>query len=233
MEPPAPVDFMSMERIQQIYTELPAVFAKHISRRQQLLNTMPPPALNGIKRERTDELPFDAMNKRRDTGETKTLSAMLPPPNPLPASPPNGSAGPIRNGISPPIPQIPDPILSNPPLTMTADPQRHSPVRPPPQSRSQMPPQIVSPPAPMVPQALAQQSALAQNMPSTSPTNPNNNIAAQISNMPHQVQQMYLMLQNPNNQFVQYMHRHIPNFASMPVKEQLQKMLMAQVSLSK
>lgn len=96
MDPPPPVEFTSMDRIHQIYAELPSIFAKEIARRRthnivptpapsMSMSPLPPtsninPNLNpNLKRDR-EELPTElsmAM-KRRNTGESK---GMMPPPS--------------------------------------------------------------------------------------------------------------------------------------------------------
>jgi len=94
-----------MDRIQQIYSELPKTFSKEISLRQQHAATgnvaVPANPLHTIvpgnlKRDRSDEPISEVMSsKRRDTGEGKMLppslspsshsaSGMMPPPSSVP-----------------------------------------------------------------------------------------------------------------------------------------------------
>ncbi|KAH7912449.1 hypothetical protein BJ138DRAFT_789316 [Hygrophoropsis aurantiaca] len=84
MEPPITLDFISTDRIQELYADLPTIFAKDIARRQSIAaqhngspsaSSAPP---NGhLKRNRPDDIP-DPMSKRRDMGDTKSQS-MQPP----------------------------------------------------------------------------------------------------------------------------------------------------------
>ncbi|KAJ7727969.1 hypothetical protein B0H16DRAFT_1589966 [Mycena metata] len=121
MDPPPPVDFYPTERIQELYMELPTVFAKDIARRASTSSSP-------LKRERSDDIPTDMMNKRRDTGESKTM--MPPPPIPSPvanaASPfgnnVNSNLGGMTNGSGVGTPPGGDPLLG-PQNPMMGDPQ--------------------------------------------------------------------------------------------------------------
>src|SRR5882762_4574484 len=92
MEPPVAVDFMSMERIHRLYTDLPSMFAKEIARRPQSVSHQTPSLLPSIpvnpslKRDRPDDTDANIIaNKRRDTGESK--SPPMRPPTVPPAPP--------------------------------------------------------------------------------------------------------------------------------------------------
>lgn len=97
VDPPPPVDFYSMDRLQQLYSELSSLFAKDIARRQQQTNFTsmsnaplpmqssgphnsmnPPPFPTTLKRDREEEVTMST--KRRNTGELKPspVSSMLP-----------------------------------------------------------------------------------------------------------------------------------------------------------
>ncbi|KAJ7672840.1 hypothetical protein B0H17DRAFT_174284 [Mycena rosella] len=81
MDPPPPLDYFPTERIQELYLELPTVFAKEIARRSSTSSS----PLN-LKRDRSEDMPAEMMNKRRDTGEGKMPAAMMPPhPSPAPS----------------------------------------------------------------------------------------------------------------------------------------------------
>ncbi|KAJ7590725.1 hypothetical protein C8J56DRAFT_1134341 [Mycena floridula] len=237
MDPPHPVDFMSMERIQAIYAQLPILFAKQIERRQAALASIPvsPTSIlpSGLKRERTEELLLDSMNKRRDTGESK--SAMLPPPIPqahTSVSPPNSSMqfpmpnGVMSNGIAPSTPPMVDPMLSNP-MNPAMGIERHTPVRPvqpqPPMPQRTPSNRQMSPPSSMGP----------GNM-----QNPVNGLGMSPPNIPQQPtpsqqlqQQLFAILNNPNHQFLQYMLKTVPGFATLPVQQQMQRMMMTQQAM--
>lgn len=77
--------------------------------------------------------------------------------------------------------------------------------------------------------ATAGPSNTGNNMNMGHPNGTNNNFSTAVGNLPPNVQAMYHMLQNPNHQFVQYMARSVPGFLGLPVQQQLQKMVMAQV----
>ncbi|TFK43059.1 hypothetical protein BDQ12DRAFT_163316 [Crucibulum laeve] len=129
MDAPQPVDFAPMDRIRQIYVELPSIFAKEIARRHTMgisaTQTLPPslsgsgtpgtPVNTNLKRDREDS-PADSISKRRDTGEGKGMNmgmgigmgnpgAMLPPPTALPMASPATSqfSLPMTNGSSGPV----------------------------------------------------------------------------------------------------------------------------------
>ncbi|EIW82164.1 hypothetical protein CONPUDRAFT_81706 [Coniophora puteana RWD-64-598 SS2] len=86
MEAPPPLEMMSTDRIQYLYSDLSTLFAKDIARRQIMQSGQPNPPLtptsmngNGLKRGRPDDM-VDGMNKRRDMGDAKTT--MHPPAGP-------------------------------------------------------------------------------------------------------------------------------------------------------
>ncbi|KAJ6627387.1 hypothetical protein B0H10DRAFT_2429314 [Mycena sp. CBHHK59/15] len=213
MEPPPPVDFFPTERIQELYIDLPTIFAKEIARRS---STSSSPL--SLKRDRVEDITDQLINKRRDTGESKMLGSMMPPPS-IP------SPGPMTNGMgTPPVPsQLGDPSMAPQNPAMMGDLQSRDRAR------------------------QAQLRAAQANRQMSPPSNPNPNInngppgnnmnavagpsgAFNISAMPTHVQQMYGVLQNPAHPFVQYMIRKLPGFQTMPVPMQLQKMLATQSS---
>ncbi|KAF9076648.1 hypothetical protein BDP27DRAFT_809798 [Rhodocollybia butyracea] len=82
MDPPPPIDFLPMERIQQLYADLPSIFSRSIARHPSASGM----GGNNLKRERPDEGSSDPMaaHKRRDIGEGKSTNGGLMPPPSLP-----------------------------------------------------------------------------------------------------------------------------------------------------
>ncbi|KAJ6543878.1 hypothetical protein B0H19DRAFT_289364 [Mycena capillaripes] len=216
MDPPPPLDFYATERIQELYMELPTVFARDIARRASISSSSP------LKRERSDDMPPDGMNKRRDTGEGKS---MMPPP-PIPSPVANSSASafptPLTNGsATPPVPPLGDPLAPQNP-GMIGDPQLNAASR----DRARQ--------AQMRAQANRQMSPPSNPNPGMNAGQPAANAIAGPSGSAQQqaAQQMYTILQNPNHPFLQYMMRHLPGFQQMPVQMQISKMMAAQVCVS-
>lgn len=253
MEPPPPIDFTSTERIQQLYLELPSIFAKEIARRNQL-NSIPPLVSSPnapLKRERSDEIPVDIAMKRRNTGDGKNPAAMMPPPSSIPTISHNSTTHfslPISNGpsvgpISVPPPPSP-PQLSetqmasiNTGVINTAEAQlaasnrervRQVEIRAAHHQASRQ----MSPPS--IPQQQQMHGGVGPNM------NPSMNAnATNSSNMPSvngvsdaTMRQIYHVLRTPEHPFMQYMRRNIPNFQTLPTEIQVQRMVMAQVCYS-
>jgi hypothetical protein len=244
-----------MGRIQQLYADLPSIFAKEIARRNAL-NIIPTPAPNMVpisanpnphlKRERPDETPADLAMKRRNTGESKPPLAMMPPPAPIAPVTHNSSAQfslPMSNGggIAPTPPAHGSPRLSEAQMASlnpmnTAEAQlaasnreraRQAQIR----AAQQQAARQMSPPS---------NAALPQQMQSSGHmmnNNANVNATAGPSNLGNPVnpatsaayQQLLTALQTPNHQFVQYMIKVFPGFQSLPVNVQVQKMMQAQV----
>lgn len=239
MQCPPPVESPEMERIRQIYRELPAIFAKEIARRQAH-------GINGnAKRERTEEPTLDSMHKRRDTGETKanapfaTIGAGLSTPHPpsqsmqVPNPIANISAGPVARIGSPAMP--PPPV---PPGAMGANEAQIASIR----ARQQQ--QLRA--AAMQQQADGRQMSPPTGMSSGVGMGGMSNVAgpssmtgvsqlspqqmALLQGMGPQAVQNFQALQTPGHPFVQYLTQQIPNFPQLPLQEKLQKMQMAQVS---
>lgn len=133
MEPPADVDFASMERIKQLYADLPTMFAREIARRQQSIPSKPPslppstPVNPSLKRDRPEEIETNIANKRRDTGESKSPPMRPPtvPPtpsmmgSPMTASFPMSNSptmNPMGNMTHPPQPPMGMPSIAPPSL---------------------------------------------------------------------------------------------------------------------
>ncbi|KAJ7667589.1 hypothetical protein DFH06DRAFT_1380833 [Mycena polygramma] len=198
------VDHGRQGRIQELYMELPTVFAKEIARRASITSSSSP-----LKRERSEDmLPPDVMNKRRDTGEGKS---MMPPP-PIPSPVANSSAvfpTPMTNGTAtPPVtPQLGDAQNSG----MNGDPASRD------RGRQQ--------------QMRTQQGNRQMSPPSNPNPGPPTNAVAGPSGSGPSMQHMYAMLQNPGHPFHQYMVRQTPGFQQMPVQMQLSRMLAAQAAL--
>ncbi|KAJ7895960.1 hypothetical protein B0H14DRAFT_3619022 [Mycena olivaceomarginata] len=232
MDPPPPLDFYSTERIQELYLELPTVFAKDLARRASLSTSSP------LKRERSDDgMPPDGMmNKRQNTGDGKSMSMMPPPPIPSPVA--NASPGafptPMTNGTPSQVGDNTLPLGPQNP-SMLGDAQLSAAAR----DRARQAQMA----AQMRQQGAGQQGPGNRQM--SPPSNPNpgmggggggagapNAIAGpsgsgglNVASLPPNVQQMYGILQNPAHPFLQYMLRNLPGFQQMPVQMQLQKML--------
>lgn len=246
MEPPPGVDLSSSARIQHLYSELPSIFAKEIARRQQSAlastagsNMNAPNSSATLKRERSDDASVDLINKRRDTGSSKSPT-MMPPPTSLPIaiqSNPNAQfAVPISNGPSQHSNHFMDPSQAGLSPGITSDAQAAAAAR---ENARQA-------------QIRAAQQQAARQMSPTSSLNggggtvtgfaPTVNASAGSSNLsaggnanPNlsatgpSMQQMYQILQTPGHPFVQYMMQSVPGFQTMHLQAQIQKMLVAQV----
>jgi len=255
MDPPPSIDFTSTERIRQLYTELPSIFAKEIARRSQIA-PIPQAIVSSpntpLKRERSDESPVDNAMKRRNTGDTKGPSAMMPPPSAIPLISHNSSTQfslPMSNGpnVGPvlPVPPLqPSPQLSEPQMVSihpmnTAEAQlaasnreraRQAQIR---AAHHQQASRQISPPS-IPPQQQIHGSPMPninQNIHVNATAGPSNS-----SNMPSvngvpdtTMRQVYSILRTPDHPFVQYMNRSVPNFQSLPVDIQVQKIIMTQV----
>ncbi|PFH50336.1 hypothetical protein AMATHDRAFT_61265 [Amanita thiersii Skay4041] len=107
MYAPLPVEFHPCERIQQLYSEMPVLFAKEVARRQQLgipttgasLGSSNPPLTSPLKRERPEDGLLESVSKRQNTGEAKNTSSMMPPP-----SIPNAASSSIAPPTTPSLP---------------------------------------------------------------------------------------------------------------------------------
>ncbi|KAK7061339.1 hypothetical protein R3P38DRAFT_653552 [Favolaschia claudopus] len=221
MDPPPPLDFYATDRIQELYAELPTIFAKDIARRSSISTP--------LKRERSDDgIPTDGMNKRRDTGEGKTM--MPPPPIPSPTASNASAIAPMTNGTGPAGPlHGPESTPQNPGMLGDAaarERARQAQMRGPqtPQGNRQM-----SPPSGLP----------NNNSPGGMNTGPLTNAVAGPSgsggfnpaSLPPSVQQLYQLMQNPGHPLMQYVMRHVPGFQQMPVQMQLSKMMQVQAAM--
>ena len=216
MNPPPSVDFAPMERIYQLYSTLPTIFANDIARRQNSMARRSRSPSVSLKRDRADEYGTDIGSKRRDTGEHKLSSLPASPSNQPPTSfPTPGTANtpqPVTPSVSmgPPshVPPTPDPRRQ-----MTA-------MRPPMQN-----------PQPVVQNNMQPNPAAAQ--PANTPTNTvPANIPPQVAGMGAAAVQYYQVLQNPSHPMVQYITNSIPGFQSLPINQQIMKMHQVQVGFS-
>lgn len=219
MHPPPSVDLASMDRIYQLYSTLPTIFANDIARRQNGTARRSQSPSMSLKRDRTDEHGNDLVNKRRDTGEHKLSSLPTSPSN----HPPTSFT--TRSTAGSPQPVTPS-VSMGPPshLPPNADLRRQmNAMRPPMQPQQN--------PQPMVQPNNMQSPAAVQ------PTNPSAN--PQPTNIPPQVAalgpvavQYHQMLQNPSNPMVQYIMNTLPGFQSLPINQQIMKMHQVQVGSS-
>lgn len=250
MDAPPPVEFASMDRIQQLYIDLPTIFAKEIARRQLALGVQYSPTassahVNGtLKRSRPDDA-TDLMNKRRDVGETK-LYSMQPPA--IPSISISGSGQRTSPTSSYPVP-VHSNLSANGAPAMPQSPRVSSPS-------SSMPPPLSAPSLPFgaseasiaattrararevqIHQAREQQLREAQmqqqmqvarqiSPPTTSPQ-------IQQSSGPVTPQHPHAsfgpnasalqILQDPSHPLMAYLMTQMPNFTSLPLQQQLQK----------
>ena len=237
MQCPPPVEFPEMERIRQIYRELPTIFAKEIARRQVH-------GMNGnAKRERTEEPSMDSMHKRRDTGETKPTAPFATPgagpSTPHPPSQPMQVPNPIANISAGAVARIGSPAMPPPPVppvamgtneaqlaNMRARQQQQ--MRAAAMQQQQVEGRQMSPPSGMGMGVGGMPNVAGPS--SMSQLNPQQMAALQA--MGPQALQHFQALQTPGNPFVQYLTQQIPGFPQLPLQEKLQKMQMAQVCRS-
>ncbi|KIP09807.1 hypothetical protein PHLGIDRAFT_125957 [Phlebiopsis gigantea 11061_1 CR5-6] len=242
LQPPPPLDFMSVDRIQQLYEELPKLFAKEIKRRRDMNG---PSALglapsNGhLKRDRPDDISADLVgaNKRRDTGGSKTST-------PTPSTP-LGISSPIQP-ISATMtqPGTPTHRISTPNLM---GPSGSSPSMPPPS----IPPGMMAPgneaqlaaqrTRQMQLRQMQQQQAMTDgsrqmssgqvgmSMPGSSSIPPGTLAALQA--MGPTAVQCFQILQNPQHPLVQYMTANSPGFQTLPPQQQIQQMQRVQMMM--
>ncbi|KAF5371942.1 hypothetical protein D9615_008087 [Tricholomella constricta] len=247
MDPPPTVKFGNMERIQQLYADLPSIFAKEIARRHQM-GVIPTLPNSTLKRDRPDEAAGDTAVKRRNTGDSKPpLSTTMPPPPSIPnAAPMTQFSLPMANGAAHPhtaSPQLSEAqiaslnpgLLSNPADAQLAASHRERARQAQIRAAQQQAARQMSPP---------QGQGQGQLVPTSSNPNVNVNAAAGPSNlggggggrgMPdaNVQQQLFRILQTPNHPFIQYMMRMVPGFETLPLQQQMQKMLFAQASLQR
>lgn len=237
MQAPAGVDFVSMDRIYQLYATLPTIFANDVIRKNQAestaANRAPARSVSptvSLKRDRTEEMPTEMVSKRRDTGDGKLSSLpqgnfppiapsispptiMQPPPPPMPSS------------SMPPPSQIPSNPAQQPDLRRQNPPPMRAPPPPQQQFRSNPPPNMrqSSPPGPS-------NSGMPGPIPSNTP-NPSNPAPSGNQQTPNALaNQYYQVLQNPNHPMTQYLNNTIPNFQTLPIQTQIGKLHQMQVS---
>ncbi|KAH8074937.1 hypothetical protein BXZ70DRAFT_744128 [Cristinia sonorae] len=207
MQSPPSVPSASMERIQHIYAELPTLFQKDIARREQQNNS------SLLKRDRPDETFPNMTSKRRDTGDGKSMS-FSPSPSQSTTftqfpvqSTGVPEAGASSNSSAGPSMQLQSPAGGH--HTGLQDPrQLHSRLG----QHPHLEPRQASPPG-ASPSAGHPQMQMSQ---------------AQATSV---LQQQYQILQNPSHPMVQYLNQTIPNFSTLPVPQQLQKMQTVQAMM--
>lgn len=253
MEPPISVDFVSMDRIQHLYSDISTMFAKDVVRRQFLNATHqgsatgPSAAPNGaLKRTRPDDFP-DLVSKRRDVGENKPQVAQAHPPSAISLSsavltpnPPNTFPPPSQSHIA-----------MSTALALPQSPRVSSPAMPPPSATPSLPFGATEASIAASSRARARelqiqqareqqlrQAAQMQQMqagrhmspPSTSQQVPQGVVGGQSNTtFVPQTQPPSSILQNHNHPLMQYMIQQIPQFTSLPPQQQMQKLQMFQV----
>ncbi|CAL1701922.1 unnamed protein product [Somion occarium] len=228
MHPPPPVEFIPMERLLQLYAELPKIFHKDVARRREGQGMH---ANGSVKRDRPDDASQDHAPKRQNTGDAKIST-----PTPTPSMSPGGSMIGHRSASQPP--QSPHPGRGTPPRPMhgSSSPSMPPPPVPPgamatltdPRSRSQNlsgPTGMshMSPPgdgvrhmSPAVPHTPV--------MPTAGPSSgPSQATIAAVQQMGAAAMQSFQIMQNPGHPVMQYINQNIPNFSSFPLQQQLQR----------
>ncbi|KAG2365632.1 hypothetical protein BDR07DRAFT_1607371 [Suillus spraguei] len=249
MDAPSPVEFISMDRIHHLYADLPTIFAKELARRQlasgaQYSPTTSTALLNGpLKRNRPDDM-ADLMNKRRDIGETKSHS-MQPPAIPSISISGAGQRTSPASAFPPSIhPNMP--VASTP--VMPQSPRTSSPM-PPPLSTPSLPFGATEASIAATTRARARevqinqareqqllraaqmqhqmQSAHQISPPDSSPRMPQNPGPGALQH-PHtsyaQNASAMQILQTPGHPLTTYLMSQIPNFTSLPLPQQVQKL---------
>lgn len=234
MQPPPPVDFVSMDRLQQLYSELPALFAKDIARRQhlqqqqQLMNAMSAPAGGSTKRDRPEDMTAEITSKRRDTGDAKSMTlgssaspaAASPQPNlNLPQSP-HLSQSHSRSSIS--VPSAGSPSMPPPsaPTPSAFDAQANAARE---RSRSM---QMGTPGQPgQINRQISPSNAQRPIQSTAGPSSGSHSAAvmASVAQMGPAAMQAYQVLQTPSHPIMQYLLHNIPNFMSAALPHQLQQ----------
>ncbi|KAI0250518.1 hypothetical protein BJV78DRAFT_552152 [Lactifluus subvellereus] len=220
MQPPPPIDFVSTERVRQLYLAMPIVFARDIARVKG--QSVPAQSTSTLKRERPAEEPELSM-KRRDMGESKAGMGMPPPTTPALAA----------KTVAAPAPA--QPFAGVIPQGATPDRARALQMR---QQQGQFQPQ-----APQVQQSHAA-GVRQMSPPQVSASGVGVNIVGQsqgqaagthantvqqvVSSFGSQGLAFLQQLQDPNSQFVKYMVEQIPNFMSLPLPQQLKNMQQVQ-----
>ena len=248
LQAPPPLEFISTERIQQLYTELPGIFARYTSRRQSVSTAGVPQVPGGsiangqLKRERPDDAIGESpsAHKRRDTGESKGST-------PAPSTP-LGNSSPIQpisaSMVQPGTPTHP---IATPSLP---GPSNNSPSMPPPAVPSMMSSAMSQDQVMATRQRqlqIRQAQVMAQQgmgeagrqmsagpsqggMPGITgtPSLPPNQMAMLQALGPGAVQ-CFQILQNPQHPLVQYMIANVQGFQTAPLQQQIQQMQKVQV----
>ena len=254
MEPPVAVEFVSMDRIQQLYSDMSTIFAKDVARRQLLNAThqgSPTAAPNGaLKRMRPDDLP-DIASKRRDVGENKQQVTQAPPPPVMSLS--SAASHPNPQITFPPSSQSHNAMSTAP--AMPQSPRVSSPAMAPPSATPSLPfgateASIAASTRArareiQIQQAREQQLRQATQMqqmqagrhmspPSTSQQAPQIVVGGQSNTaFVPQAQHPSSILQNHNHPLMNYMIQQMPQFTSLPPQQQMQKLQALQVFSSR
>ena len=255
MDAPAVVDFISMDRIIQLYTDLPTIFARDIARRQQVMASQASLALSApsynLKRERTEEVELNIANKRQNTGDNKSPPSMplIDPPTSFPMSD-NGLSGVIANMSQPPMQgmaSIAPPALphgfsglqsgqgaTEAQVAAAAERDRarqqqiQEAIRRNQLQQQQQNNRQMSPNQGGVP-SMPGQGQVQSRQPGPGLPNIDFSSPRAIEHFGPNAAQNMQMLQNPSHGFIQYLHAKIAGFDSMPLQQQLQRMHQVQV----
>jgi hypothetical protein len=229
MQPPPPVDFVSTDTLRQLYALMPTIFVRDIARAKGQL--VPPQSMPTLKRERPTDEPELSMMKRRDTGESKPGVGMPPPATPALAPKSVPTSAPQFSGNAPQA-AMPDrarmvQMRQQAQLQAQASQAQQPNV---PGIRQMSPPQGTNAAVGM---GVGAGVGVGQPQPQGQQAAAHADITQQIiahfgvQGIGHMQQ-----LNDPNNSFVKYMVEQIPNFASLPLLQQLKSMQQAQVSVT-
>jgi hypothetical protein len=212
------MDFVSTERVRQLYLAMPAIFARG---KGQLVPAQPTSA---VKRERPAE-ELELSMKRRDTGESKAGTGMLPPATPALAAKTVAASAPpfpgvISQGATPDRTRLLQMRQQQAQFQPQAQQAQQSHVA---GVRQMSPPQVLA-------AGIGMNVGVNQGQGQAASTYANTMQQVVNSFGPSGVAYMQ-QLQDPNSQFVKYMVEQIPNFMTLPLLQQLKRMQQAQVSL--
>lgn len=259
MDAPAAVDFIPMDRITQLYTDLPVIFANDIARRQQAIasrqSSLAPSPSSNLKRDRTEEVELNIANKRQNTGDDKSppLMPLIDPLTSFPMSN-NGSSGVIANMSQPPMqgmssiapPALPQGFsglqsgqgATEAQVAAAAERDRarqqqiQEAIRRNQLQQQQQNNRQMSPPSSQggAP-SMPRQGQVQPRQPALGLPNIDFSSPRAVEHFGPNAAQNMQLLQNPNHAFTQYMHAKVPGFDSIPLHQQLQKMHQVQVQV--
>ncbi|KAF5357620.1 hypothetical protein D9758_007493 [Tetrapyrgos nigripes] len=217
MDPLPPIDIFPTDRLRQLVSELPTLFAKELARQQLNLNASLPHSNNvPLKRERPDEsLEMMMMNKRRDTGDSKLSSASMPPPDL--AMNMNMGMGMGMNGA--PASAGQDGMMAESQMAAMRARQQQ-------QQQAQMRAQLGGGGP-----GSSGGSGGRQMSPPSNPSPGGGASGINLESLPPPMRHAYQLLQHPNHQMMQFVLRAVPNLMQLPLQQQLSKIVQVSFGL--